>query len=263
MRNSRVKAKLKSEQPVLVTALHYFDPAVYEMTSLMGFDCIWMDLEHHSTSTETASGLLRAARVGASDVMVRPARGEFMSMCRMLEAGAQGIMYPRCSGAAEAREVVSWAKFAPQGQRGFDGSNPDVPFCSMPIPDYLQKANDETFVVIQIEDAQALSEAEAIAATPGVDVLFLGPSDYSILGGFAGQFDRPELTAAMETVAAAAKKHGKAWGMPAFNTTWAQRLLDMGATFLAHGCDLVFVLNAQRAMQKDWGELGFTFDNRL
>ena len=96
MRPSVVKAKLISGEPVLVVCLHFTDASLYEMTSLLGFDCIWMDLEHHGYSVETASNLMRAARVGRSDIMARPAKGEFMRMCRMLEMGAHGIMYPRC-----------------------------------------------------------------------------------------------------------------------------------------------------------------------
>src|SRR5713101_7598058 len=119
MRISTVKAKLARDEPVLLTTLHLTDPAVYELTSLMGFDGIWMDMEHHGYSLETATTLMRAARVGRGvDIMVRPAKGEFMRMGRMLEAGATGILYPRCDDAAEARQVVTWAKFAPLGKRG-------------------------------------------------------------------------------------------------------------------------------------------------
>ncbi len=112
MRPSRIKAKLQQNEPVLVHHPHLIDPSIYELTSLMGFDGIWMDMEHHTYSLETAAGLMRAARVGSADIIARPAKGEFMRMQRMLEAGAQGIMYPRCDDAEEAAEAVRWAKFA-------------------------------------------------------------------------------------------------------------------------------------------------------
>src|SRR6266576_1643170 len=111
MRPSRIKAKLKRNEPVLLTTLHLTDGSLYELTSLMGFDGIWMDMEHHGYGIETAQALMRAARVGGADIMVRPAKGEFMRMGRMLEAGAQGILYPRCDDAAEAQQVVTWSKF--------------------------------------------------------------------------------------------------------------------------------------------------------
>src|SRR6516225_11892664 len=128
MRPSKIKAKLKRNEPVLLTTLHLFDPSLYELASLMGFDGIWMDLEHHGYSVETAMTLMRAARVGSSDILARPAKGEFMRLGRMLEAGAQGIMYPRCDDAAEARAVVAWSKFAPLGRRGYDSANADTPY---------------------------------------------------------------------------------------------------------------------------------------
>src|SRR5690554_837772 len=105
MRASRIKAKWQRNEPALATQLHFTDPTVFELTSLMGFDAIWMDMEHHGYSLETASHLMRAARVGSSDIIARPAKGEFMRMGRMLEMGAQAIMYPRCQSPEEAAEV--------------------------------------------------------------------------------------------------------------------------------------------------------------
>src|SRR5438067_7085170 len=102
MRPSKVKAKLRRGEPVLLTTLHLTDPSLYELTSLLGFDGIWMDLEHHGYSLETAMTLMRAARVGSADILARPAKGEFMRLGRLLEAGAHGIMYPRCENATEA-----------------------------------------------------------------------------------------------------------------------------------------------------------------
>src|SRR5689334_25371974 len=156
MRPSKIKAKLKRNEPVLLTTLHLTDPSLFELTSLMGFDGIWMDLEHHGYSAETAMTLMRAARVGGADILARPAKGEFMRLGRLLEAGAQGIMYPRCDDADEAREVVTWSKFAPMGRRGLDSGNPDTPYCSMPIDRYVREANEQTFLVVQIEDPAAL-----------------------------------------------------------------------------------------------------------
>ena len=113
-------ADVARNEPVLVVCLHFTDASLYELTSLVGFDCIWMDLEHHGYSVETASQLMRATRVGGTDIVARPAKGEFLRSSRLLEMGATGIMYPRCESAAEAAEVVKWCKFAPQGRRGID-----------------------------------------------------------------------------------------------------------------------------------------------
>lgn len=262
MRKSRVLAKLRRNDPVLVTALHFNDPVVYELTSLLGFDCLWLDMEHQSRSMQTAGQLVRAARVGSSDVMIRIAKGDFLRMGRALEVGAQGIMYPRCDNADEAREVVRWAKFAPQGIRGVDSAGADNPYCMMPLGDYLKQANEETFVVVQIEDPAALENVEAMAAVDGVDVLFFGPGDFSILAGVPGQWDHPLIADAMKRVSAAAKKAGKQWGMPVFNPEFCRKVLDLGGRFLANGSDITNLKTSFETLRTQFQSLGVTFETR-
>jgi 4-hydroxy-2-oxoheptanedioate aldolase len=104
---------------VLATIAHFSDPASAELIGLLGFDCLWIDLEHQPLGMSQAADMMRAARVSDMDVMARPAKGEFMRRARLLEAGASLIMYPRCEAAEEAREMVGWGKFAPLGERGF------------------------------------------------------------------------------------------------------------------------------------------------
>jgi 4-hydroxy-2-oxoheptanedioate aldolase len=262
MRTSRIKAKWARNEPALCTILSLANPGLFELTSLMGFDGIWMDLEHHSESLETASQLMRAARVGCADIVARPAKGEFMRIGRMLEIGAQGIMYPRCDGPEEAAEVVRWAKFAPEGVRGFDGGNADAVYSSMKLADYVGHANRETFLIIQIEHPRAVEQAEAIAAVPGVDALMVGPADYSILSGFPGEFDHPQLAAALDKVARAAHGAGKQWAYLARNTEQAESALNQGAGLIFHLLDLVVVKNALEQMQRQFAAMGFTFDDR-
>lgn len=251
MRSSIVKQKLARKEPVIGIALHLTDPSVYEMTSLMGFDYIWMDLEHHAFSVETANNLMRAARVGTSDIMARPAKGEFMRIGRLLEAGAHGILYPRCDNADEARQVVRWSKFGPLGTRGFDGGNPDMPYCSMDMVEYINKANAETWIVIQIEDPKALEHADEIAAIEGIDVLMLGPADFSILAGIPGQFQHPKIDEALKVLARAAERHGKAWGTVAGTPQRVQELLNRGALWTTCGCDLIWVKNGLEQAKRD------------
>jgi len=263
MRQSRVKAKLAAGEPVLITTLHLIDPSLYEMTSLMGFDGIWMDMEHHTYSLETAAGLMRAARVGSSDIIARPAKGEFMRMQRMLEAGAKGIMYPRCDDAKEAAEVASWMRFAPRGRRGFDGANPDAPYLSMPIDKYTEEANRQTFLTLQIETPEALEQVDELAAIDGVDVIMLGPADFSILSGIPGQFKHPLIRAAKEKIAEATRRAGKHWGCPAGGPDDVREVLDMGGRVIFHMADIVMVKLGMEKIQSDMEPLGFTFNDQL
>src|SRR5262249_12120881 len=150
----------------------------------------------------------------------------------------QGIMYPRCESAEEAAELVRWAKFAPQGERGVDGANGDNPYCAMPMPPYLRAANEKTLLIVQLESPKAIEQAAAIGRVPGVDVLMLGPGDLSVIAGIAYQFDHPLIIDAYRSVAAAAKCAGKWWGTVSGNPQHTQMLMELGAKFICHGCDL-------------------------
>lgn len=259
MRKSIVKAKLEDNHPVLITQLHLTDPTLFEMASLMGFDCLWMDLEHHAYSVETASALMRAARVGSADVLARPAKGEFMRMGRLLEAGATGILYPRCSDAEEAAEVVRWCKFAPQGERGYDGSSPDNPFRFMAPAEYVEAANRETFIIVQLEEPAAIERADEIIAVEGIDGLMLGPADFSVLSGIPGQVDHELVTAAMDKIARAADSAGKHWGRTSTSFDDTKRFLDMGARLVFQGSDVMSMKKALGELRTGALELGFTF----
>lgn len=263
MRQSRIKAKLARDEPVLITCLHFGDSALFEMTSLMGFDGIWVDMEHHGISLERVTSLMAAARVGSSDIVVRPAKAEYLRMGRMLEVGAHAIMYPQCDTAEEAAEVVHWCKFPPLGRRGCDAANADVPYLSMPIAEYTEQANQETVIIIQIETAAALENVEQIAAVEGVDVLMLGPADMSLQLGIPGEIQHPKIIEATERVANAAIQCGKHWGRPVGSPEEAQKYMDMKGRFICSGADIVTIKLAHEALQAQYAALGFTFDNRL
>lgn len=242
MNSSKVREKLRSGQTAFGTSLQFIDPAVFEMAATLGFDAIWLDLEHHSVGESQAGELIRAARAGGrTDVVVRPGKGEFMRMARLLELGAHGVMYPRCESAAEATEVVRWAKFAPTGQRGFDGAGADGDYMAHSMVDYLRRANENTFVVIQVEDHASIDRCDEMFAVDGVDMLMIGPADLTVLSGYPGEFHHPSVAAAFARIADAAKRSGKSWASTSISLEHAKQLSLMGAGLVFHGADIVFV----------------------
>lgn len=259
MRVSQIRGKLTRNEPVLVTTLHLCDATLFEMASLMGFDGLWIDMEHHAHSLADVQNLMRAARIGRADILTRPAKGEFMRLGRMLEAGAQGIIYPRCDNADEARELVKWAKFPPLGKRGCDGGNADNPYCFTPTAKYLREANEQTFLVAQIEDPDALEHAEEIAAVPGIDVLFLGPGDFSALGGFPGQIEHPRITEATQRIAEATRRAGKHWGRPVSSAQDAREVIEQGGRLINYSSDLLIMKEGFQRIQRDFSAAGFAF----
>jgi 4-hydroxy-2-oxoheptanedioate aldolase len=243
--SSKVLNRIRGGETACGIALHLHEAALYEMAASIGFDAIWLDLEHHSDDGVHASQLIRAARAGGqTDIVVRPGKGEFARMARLLESGAHGIMYPGCSSVAEAKEVVKWAKFAPIGRRGFDGSNVDSGYLKRPLDEYLRWAMDNTFVIIQIEDAETLPLVDEIAQVPGVDLLMLGPADMSLRMGLPGQIDHPAIQSAQQQIAAAAHRANKHWAVTTGTPAQAQQMHQAGAALIFQGADLVMIRKA-------------------
>ena len=242
VKKSTVRERWAKGQAATCAILHLADGAYAEFAVAQGcFDCIWYDLEHGPISVERAADLFRAVRLQGKDVMARPGKGEFMRMGRMLEQGANGIVYPRCESAAEARELVRWAKFAPLGERGFAGDNAEAGYGTRDVDAYVTAANAETFLAPMIESPTALAHAQEIAETEGVDMLFFGPGDYSVLSGIRGPLDSPEILRAAEKACGIARKAGRHFGSLAITDEQVSRLVGMGADFLMTYSDMAAI----------------------
>ncbi|MGD9636897.1 MAG: HpcH/HpaI aldolase/citrate lyase family protein [Pirellulales bacterium] len=256
MKTNGIKQRLAKNEPCFITTLHLADPTVYELASSIGIEGIWLDMEHRAFNLETVQKLMTAARAGGtSDVIVRTSRHELQLITRVLECGAQGVIYPRCSDAEEAREVVRAAKFAPLGVRGCDGWGRDAPFGQMPLEQYVRAANAETLIVIQIETPEALENAAAIAQVEGVDVLMFGMGDFSVLSGVPGQVRHPTVLDASRRVCDAALKAGKHFGQPVGSMEAAEELIAMGGRMLFHNADVLMIDRGLRNMQEQIARL--------
>jgi 4-hydroxy-2-oxoheptanedioate aldolase len=240
---------LAKNEPCFVTTLHLCDPFVYELASALGVEGIWLDMEHRPFNLETAQRLMIAARAGGdSDIIVRTSRHELQLVTRVLECGAQGVIYPRCNDAEEAVEVVRAAKFAPLGTRGCDGWGRDAPFGQMPLDEYIRSANEQTLIVIQIETPEALENVASIAAVDGVDVLMFGPGDFSVLSGLPGQMRHEKVVNASRRVCDAALAAGKHFSQPVANMEAAEEMIAMGGRLLFHDADVLMIKRSLRTM---------------
>lgn len=255
MKPSRVKQAWSAGKIALGTLVKSIDPVHTEVLGQMEFDFLWYDLEHSDKSVETFAGLTRAARIGGVDVLARPAKGESMRMGRLLEAGAQGIMVPRVESADEAREAVRWAKFHPLGERGFDGGSADNNYGHYPAGDYTDQANAETWILAQVESPAAVEETAAIAAVDGIDGVFFGPGDFSVLSGRPGEVKHPETLGAAAAIARATIDAGKIFGTLVFDMDHARHMRDLGARLLIHGADVVFYRAAYAGLLESYRDL--------
>lgn len=222
------------------------------------FDALWFDLEHFDIHTQELATLCLVARSHPVTTIARLKATDYQVVMRTLETGVGGLMCSMVADAAEARRIVSWAKFNnPQpapgevtGQRGWNGGNIDSGYAAYPAVDYMRHQNTQTMILCQIENEQALAEAAAIAAVPGVDGLFFGPGDYSASIGLAGQIGHDSVQLAMEKVATAARAAGKFWGTVAVGSELYARAVMLGAQFLCPGGDLKVMTLGLRELVK-------------
>jgi 4-hydroxy-2-oxoheptanedioate aldolase len=200
---------LRAGQVPTVLKINLSDPRVIELAGLAGADAVWLCLEHVANDWIGIEQQIRAARVQDIDCLVRVPRGSYSDYIRPLESDATGIIVPHVETAEEARQIVAWTRFHPLGKRALDGGNIDGQFCRIPMEQYLQHANTQRMVMLQIESPEGLENVEEIAAVPGFDALMFGAGDFSHRIGKVGRIGEPEIVAARKRIGAAARKHGK------------------------------------------------------
>lgn len=248
MRKSRTLARIRNNETVRMCNLGHFVPAYVKFAAHFGFDCIWLDLEHRNMSERDVQTLLVHSHLHDIDIMVRPATLEKTRLYRYLEDGAAGLMIPHVNTAEKTAALVDAVKFPPLGDRGLDGAGLDADYFVDGldgVQDFLSKANDETFLVVQIETPTAVENIEEIVATPGLDGVFVGPGDLGL------RLERlpTDLTldAAFERVAAACAQHNVAWGTPVGTVEDLARRQAQGGQLLAHGGDFGGMMNILRS----------------
>lgn len=238
MRRSRVLEKLKAGKVATCFKINLNDPKATEIAAISGFDCVWLDQEHIGQDWSNLASGIWAAKAHDSDVMVRVSRGSYSDYIRPLEMDASGILVPHIMNLEDARKVIDMVRFHPVGRRPVDGGNADGAYGTLNFNEYLEQANKQRFVVLQIEDPEPLDDLEAIAALDGYDMLFFGPGDFSQGIGAPGQWDHPKLIETRRLVAVMANKYGK-YAATVGSPDNLDELVGMGYKFISMGADVV------------------------
>ena len=220
-------------------------PVSAEVCAAAGFDWVLLDLEHGAGGEEQVRDVVPAAGSYGVPTLVRVEAAERIRIGRALDSGAAGIMLPRLNSAAEVQAALTHLRYPPAGDRGVATYNRACRFGM--DPGALDRADQETLCVVQIESAAAVSAADEIAAIDGVDVLFIGPRDLSHDLGVPGDITAPAYVEALDAVLAAARAHGKACGMLVADGAAAAERLAQGWSFLAIGSDSTLLAATIRA----------------
>lgn len=254
MRRSRVLEKLRAGQVVSSFKINLDSARVVEVAAMQGFDCIWTDVEHTAADWSLIEKQIYAAKAHDTDIVVRVRRGSYSEYSVPLELDATGLMVPHVMSLEDAKQVVRMTRFHPVGLRALDGGNADGAYCNVGFDDYLQDANEQRFVAIQIEDPEPLEELEAIAALPGIDMLFFGPGDFSQAVGAPGDMKHPRVVEAQKYIADTAIKHGKFAATVASPDTLEEKVAQ-GYRFLNLGADVIALNEYCRRMAGLFGNV--------
>jgi 4-hydroxy-2-oxoheptanedioate aldolase len=250
IRENRAKKMLKADQLVLCMGVNQLrTPNIAMIAASCGFDAVYIDLEHNPTSLETAAGVCVAALGMGITPIARVTSHDPHDATRILDCGAQGVMVPHVQNAKEAKAVVEACLYAPKGHRSAFGSGPALGYAALRQDEVCRILNEETLLMAMIETPEAVANADEIAAVEGIDVVHIGASDLSTEMGIPGQYTHERMRAAFETVAKAARSHGKAMGVGGVRQDFEFQswLIKLGMRYLTGGSDIAYILSAGRA----------------
>ena len=262
MQKSIIKRKLRQGELVLMPKVCFVDPSIVEMLGRMGFDGIWICTEYKAIDPSTMDNMVRACRAAGVDCIIRTGVHSDDDLPRLLSMGANGLMIPHVENPESIRRVIARIKFPPLGQRELETVNADADFGLMPLGDYLQFANDETFVIAQVESVEAIEHAEEIASIEGVDVVFVGPGDLSLNMGIPGQVKHARVVEAIKRVVQACKSTNAVCGTQAISQEHCRMLVNEGVKFFGDGSDWRALLVTFQAHIEAYGKLGFSFQTQ-
>jgi len=243
---NHLKAALAAKTPQFGIWLNLASAYSAELLSGSGFDWLLIDGEHGPNSIPTM--LTQAQTIGSStNVVVRIPVGETHLMKQVLDLGIQTVMVPMIETAVHAEQMARAMKYPPEGVRGLGASVARAADFGR-VSDYLPTANAETCLILQVESRAGVAALPGILALPGVDCVFIGPSDLAADMGFPGNTAAPEVQAAIDDAMRQIIASGKAAGVLTFDLALAKHYREMGVTFLGVGGDIPLLLKAAQTL---------------
>ena len=197
-------------------------------------------MEHTPIDTPQMIGILQTIAGTSAQAVVRPPWNDMVMVKRCMDAGAQTLLFPFVQNPEEAKRAVAATRYPPQGIRGVAGTHRGSRYGT--VANYLQRANDEICVIVQIETMPAFDQLEAIASVPGVDSIFIGPADLSASMGFLGDIGNVAVQDKLKAGAQLCKRLGKPCGIVGANPDMAGKFAEYGFSWIAVGSDLAYVV---------------------
>lgn len=223
-------------QPVFGTWLMSGSPSTAEALGSSGLDFIVVDMEHTPIDVSQTIEILRALAGTRAEAVTRLPWNDAVIVKRVLDAGAQTLMFPQVQNVEEARSAVAATRYPPDGVRGVAGVHRASRYGA--VTDYLARAHETLCVIVQLETPAALAQLRSIAAVPGVDSLFVGPADLSAALGHLGNIAHAEVQDRLREAAQECVQLGKPCGIVGANPAMVKRYLEYGYSWVAVGSDI-------------------------
>jgi len=244
---NRFRAGLESGRTRYGLWLGIPDPSVAEMMAGAGFDWLLVDHEHGTFELRDVLAHLQAMAPYDVAPIVRPVDANPALLKKLCDIGAQSFIVPMIDTAEQAARVVSAVRYPPGGRRGLGTSMARAARWNT-VPGYLGKANDEMVVIVQAETVTAIENLEAIAGTPGIDGVFIGPSDLSASMGHVGNVSHPEVVETVGNALRTIRAAGKHAGLLCLDEVMVTHYEECGANFIGVGVDTLLIGNAARSL---------------
>ena len=218
------------------------------MFSAAGLDWVFIDSEHGCFTIETIQDLVRSSLMLPITPIVRVADFQYDLVARALDMGAEGLILPRVDSPEVLAKAITWAKFPPEGVRGFGLTPPTVGYSAASFADITAHLNRETLLIAQVETQSALDRLEELAAVPGLDALLVGPADLSISLGVPGDWDNPKLGAGIDRVIDACNRHNRWPAIQVRNAALAKHWMSRGMKLIGCGNELTLLWNTVKGL---------------
>lgn len=239
------RARLLRGERLIGTMVTLATPVVAELLAGVGFDWLFLDAEHGALGVRDLQALMQGA--GASmPCVVRVAAPAEAPIKQALDVGAAGVIVPQVNSADQAREVVRFAKYSPQGARGVGVGRAHG--YGLRLAEYLAGANEQTAVIVQAEHIDAVAQIEAIVRVAGVDAVLIGPYDLSASLGRMGELGHPEVLAAIDRVTSACQAANMPMGIFGVSAAAVRPYAARGYTLLVAGIDTLLLGQAAQAL---------------
>ncbi|MFC7514915.1 4-hydroxy-2-oxoheptanedioate aldolase [Herbaspirillum sp. GCM10030257] len=247
------KKALQQRQAQIGLWLALADPYCAEICAGAGFDWLLLDGEHAPNDVRSVLAQLQAVAASSSHPVVRPPIGDTVMIKQLLDLGVQSLLVPMVDTAEQAAALVRATRYPPEGVRGVGSALARASRWSR-IPDYVDQANAEICLLVQVESVTGLNNLAAIAAVDGVDGVFIGPADLSASMGHRSNPHHPEVLRAIDDAIKLIINSGKAAGILASDETLARKYLELGCAFVAVGADATLLSRASSALAARYKE---------